>query len=136
MRSVWSNMGQLQQEMDHLLGGTRGPVRVKYPALNVWFGDEGLIVTAEIPGVDPDSIQVTIHDQTLTLSGSRLIEDLPEGATYRRRERGTGDFSRIVELPIKVDSDNVEAKFQNGVLQLKLPRIAEEKPKQIIVKSS
>ena len=54
VRSLWSNMGQLQRERDHLLGGTRGPVRTKYPALNAWVGDEGVIVTAEIPGVDPE----------------------------------------------------------------------------------
>jgi HSP20 family protein len=122
--------------MEFLLGGTRGPIRVKYPALNAWVNDEGLMVTAEVPGVNPEDIEITILDDTLTLSGSRNTDELPDGAEFKRRERGSGEFSRSIELPFRVDGDAVEAHFNNGVLQITLPRVPEEKPRKITVKSA
>ena len=132
-RSLWRDMNRMQRNMDHLLGGTRGPIQAKFPALNAWVNDEGIVVTAEIPGVDPDNLNITVEGEILILSGSRNEDELPEGAQFRRRERGYGDFSRKIELPFEVDTEAVEAHFRNGVLEIVLPRIPEEKPKKITV---
>jgi HSP20 family protein len=132
---MWRGLPNMQDEMNFLLGGTRGPNQVRFPAINSWQNDEEIILTAEVPGVAPDSIDISIVGETVTLSGSRIDDELPEGVEFHRRERGHGEFSRTFELPYKVDVDSVEAQFQNGVLRLIMPRVAEEKPRKIEIKS-
>lgn len=136
MGSFANDIQRLQHEMDFLFGGTRGPNRSNYPPLNAWIGDEGLIVTAEIAGVDPDDIQLTVENEMLILSGTREPEELPENARQRRRERGHGEFSRTLELPFRIDASAVEATASNGVLQIVLPRLPEEKPRKISVNAA
>jgi HSP20 family protein len=128
-------MRDLQNEMEFLLGGTRGPIRKEYPMINAWVNEDGLIVSAELSGVDPEEIDISVVGDTLTLNGTRNGEDLPDGAEYYRRERGHGEFTRSLNLPFKVDVDGVEASFVNGILKLELPRLPEEKPKKILLKS-
>jgi len=100
--SMWREMDRLQREMNRLFEDY-GPMRVRnapsYPALNVWSNDEGLLVTAEVPGVSPDDIEVNVIGETLTLSGVRKPDELKEGARYHRQERGYGKFSRTLQLP-------------------------------------
>jgi HSP20 family protein len=134
--AAWRDMRRLQREMSHMLGGTSVPVTSSFPALNLYSGDEGVILTAEIPGVEMDDLEITVLGETLTLSGSRNMGEVEEGVTYHRRERSQGTFTRTVELPFRVDSDNVEAKFSNGVLHVLLPRVEEEKPRKIAVKTA
>jgi HSP20 family protein len=116
------------------------PVRTRiapsYPALNIWSSEEGLVVNAEVPGIDVEDIDISVVGETLTLSGARKSEDLEEGARYHRQERGYGKFNRSVELPFPVDIDKVEATFKNGVLHISLPRSEADKPKKIVVKSA
>jgi HSP20 family protein len=116
------------------------PVRTRiapsYPALNIWSSEEGLVVNAEVPGIDVEDMEISVVGETLTLSGARKSEDLEEGARYHRQERGYGKFNRSVELPFPVDIDKVEATFKNGVLQISLPRSEADKPKKIVVKSA
>jgi HSP20 family protein len=83
-----------------------------------------------------DDLEITVLGETLTLSGSRNAVEVEEDVTYHRRERGQGAFTRTVELPFRVDGDHVEAKFRNGVLHVTLPRIEEEKPRKIAVKTA
>jgi HSP20 family protein len=107
-----------------------------YPALNVWAKDDDMLVTAELPGFSPDSINLSVLGNTLTLSGSRKEEELPEGAQVHRRECACGEFSRTVRLPYTVDADKVEAAFENGILTVKLARAEADKPRKISVKSN
>lgn len=130
----WQDFRDLNRNMGFHLGGTRGPVQSRFPALNGYVSDEGLIVTAEVPGVNPEAIEISVVDEKLTISGSRGEEELPEGAKYHRRERGDGDFNRTIELPFKVDIEGIEANFENGILRVFLPRLPEEKPRKIQVK--
>jgi HSP20 family protein len=130
--SLWRDMSRLQREMSHLLGGTSAPI-TSFPALNLYAGDEGIILTAELPGIELDDLEITVLGETLTLSGSRNMGEVGEDITYHRRERGQGRFTRTVELPFTVDSERVEAKFNNGVLHVMLPRVEEEKPRKITV---
>ncbi len=134
-KMMWRGMPNMQDEMDFLLGGTRGPNRNSFPAINSWLNDEGIFITAEVPGVAPESIDILIEGETLTLNGTRNDEELPDGVKFHRRERGRGDFNRTFELPFRVDVDSVEATFTNGLLRLLLPRVPEEKPRKIEVKS-
>jgi HSP20 family protein len=137
--TVWHDMNRLQSEMGRLFA-TYYPERVRpapaYPALNVWTNEEGLNVTAEVPGVKPEEIEISVVGDTLTLSGTRKAEELDESVRYHRQERGYGDFTRSLQLPFQVDVDKVEATFRNGVLMVAMPRAEEDKPRKIAVKSA
>ena len=104
-----------------------------YPAMNVWMNDDGVVVTAELPGCSPDNIDITVVGDTLTVKGSRTEEELPEGAVYHRRERACGSFSRGFTLPFEVETSGVDATFEQGVLRLTLPRAEADKPRRIQV---
>lgn len=129
-------MRRLNRQMDYFFGGTRGPIRTEYPLLNAWVGEDGLVVRAEMPGVEAHQLQISVEGRTLTLSGSRNTEELPDDVRYYRRERAAGEFSRVLELPFDVDVDEVKADYAGGVLQIELPRLPEEKPRQITVSLS
>jgi HSP20 family protein len=102
--------------------------------MNVWTNEDGGVVTAELPGVDAEEIDISVEDGTLTLRGTLKPGELEEGETYHRRERGTGAFSRTVQLPFQVDNDQVEATFEKGVLSISLPRAEEDKPTKVAIK--
>lgn len=137
----WREMERLRRDMDRLFEVTvprfqraRG---VRFPAINVWADEnEGAFVTAEVPGIAPDTLDIAVTADTLTISGARTPDDLPEEAQYHRRERYCDEFNRSVQLPFTVDKDGVEATVENGVLRITLPRAEDEKPKQIAVKAS
>jgi HSP20 family protein len=106
-----------------------------YPAMNVWTNEDGAAITAELPGVNPEDIDISVVGDTLTLSGNRQPEELGDGDTYHRRERGYGQFTRTFQLPFPVEVDQTEAVFEKGVLHLSLPRAEADKPKKISVKA-
>ncbi len=134
--SVLSEMERLQREMNRLFEGVV-PRRLRsapsYPAMNVWSNQEGALITAEVPGVQPEHIDISVVGETLTLTGERLAPEVGEDARYHRQERGYGKFSRSIELPFRVDADQVQATFDQGVLQIRLPRAEEDKPRKISV---
>jgi HSP20 family protein len=132
--SLWREMDRMQREMNRLMGQSR-LVAPGFPATNLWSGAESVVVTAEIPGVDPEQLEISVVNETLTLSGERNLAELAEGEKYHRRERGYGRFSRTVQLPFRVAADKVEASFTNGILQISLPRAEEDKPRKIAVKA-
>ena len=137
--TVWHEVDRLQSEMSRLFE-VYYPNHLRpapaYPALNVWTNEEGLNVTAEVPGVSPEDIDISVIGDTLTLNGTRKPEELDENARYHRQERGYGDFTRSLQLPFQVDVDKVEATFRNGVLMVAMPRLEEDKPRKIAVKSA
>lgn len=137
--TAWRDMDRIQNEMNRLFE-VYYPNRMRsapaYPALNVWTSDEGLNVTAEVPGVRPEEIDIQVVGDTLTLSGTRKPEELTENARYHRQERGYGNFTRSLQLPFPVDVNKVEATFHNGVLMIAMPRTEEDKPRKIAVKSA
>lgn len=138
--SSWLEMERLRREMNRLFSGlaseAEAGVTTGYPAMNVWANEDGAIVTAELPGVAPEDMDISVVDDTLTVSGSREPVELEEGEVYHRRERGSGKFTRSFRLPFQIAADQVEAVFKKGVLQISLPRSEEDKPKKISVKSS
>jgi HSP20 family protein len=131
-------MDRLQREMDRLFNtSSRGRTQVapSYPAVNLWGNADGVLLTAELPGVKPEDIDINIVGETLTLSGSRQPDESGENVEYHRRERGYGKFSRTLQMPFQIDANKVDANFKNGVLTLTLPRSEAEKPKKITVKT-
>ncbi len=135
----WREMERLRREMNRLFAGWPSVARTgaspSYPAMNVWSNEDGAIVTAELPGVKPEEIEITVEGDVLQLSGNREPQELGEEETYHRRERGYGRFSRAFQLPFDVEPDGVEATFEKGVLHITLPRAEADKPKKITVKS-
>jgi HSP20 family protein len=131
-------MDRLQKDMNRLFG--ESPMRrlrtaPSFPAINVWAAEESAMITAEMPGVSKDDLEINVTGDTLTLSGSRNPDELPEDAHYHRRERSYGDFNRSIQLPYTVDVNKVKATFKNGILKVELPRVEAEKPKKIAVKA-
>jgi HSP20 family protein len=131
-------MDQLQREMNHLFdANSRRRVfnSPSYPAINIWTNDEGQFITAEMPGVNPEDLDIDVTGDALSISGKRKQDEASKDARYHRRERSFGPFSRTVQLPFMVDTNKVEASFHNGVLQISLPRAEADKPKKIKILS-
>ncbi|WP_287106790.1 Hsp20/alpha crystallin family protein [Mesorhizobium sp.] len=110
--------------------------RQEFPAVNVFVNQDGVIITAELPGVRSEDLDILIRRDSVTLSGERQTETEEARRGYHRRERRRGRFVRTVSLPFVVDPNKVEADLVNGVLTLDLPRAEEDKPKRIHVKAS
>ena len=126
---------RMHNEFNRLFEGLERRTAEGYPAMNLWTGAEDAILTAEIPGVGAEAIDISVTRDTLTLKGSRK-SDMDEGKySWHRRERPVGEFTRTIQLPFNVDSKNVEARCLNGILQVRLPRAEEEKPRRIEIHS-
>ncbi len=124
---------RMEEELNRAFGDLAAPGRLtaEYPPINLWAGESGVVVTAEIPGCPPDSIDIGVHQNTLTLRGKREAEAAGEETTFHRQERTYGSFGRTVALPFRVDPDQVKADFQNGVLTVTLPRPEADRPRRI-----
>jgi len=118
--------------------GERGGMEVWYPSVDVEDSEKEVTVRAEVPGVAADDINLTIADNTLTISGEKKEESERKGEGFYHRERHFGSFERQFALPEGVDTDKIEAKFKKGVLTVTLPKKPEAiKPeKKIEVKAS
>jgi HSP20 family protein len=139
VRSHWGEMERLQREMNRLFASAANAEDAcapTYPAMNVWTSQDQAIITAELPGVDPNDIDISVTGDALTVSGTRHADELPEDAVYHRRERGCGKFTRSFQLPFPVESSKVEAAFDSGVLQIALPRLEADKPRKIAIKAA
>jgi HSP20 family protein len=123
---------RLQEEMDRLAGAFT-PAAASFPAVNLYAGRDGIAVSAELPGVAKDELEIHAHRDTLTLRGTRRPAAENEQA-YHRRERRSGAFTRTIQLPFRVNPERIEARLENGVLQLSLQRPEEDKPRRIEVK--
>jgi HSP20 family protein len=105
------------------------------PPINVWANDESVMLTAQLPGIEPGGIEISVVGDTVTLSGKRSEPDRQDGG-WLRRERGDLAFTRSVQLPFAVDPERAEARCVKGVLYLALRRPDEQKPKKITVKAA
>jgi HSP20 family protein len=132
-------MERLRREMNQLLSEwprqARWGVAPGYPAMNVWTAENSALVTAELPGVNLEDIEISVEDELLTVRGDRQPDALQESGTYHRRERRHGPFVRTFRLPFRVAADEVEANFQEGVLSISLPRAEADKPRKIAIKA-
>lgn len=132
----WRELEQLRGEVNRLFSDWRRPAlrrSAEFPAVNVWQNEQSLLLTAEVPGVNPDELDITVAGSSVTLSGRRREQSVGEGGSFHRRERWSEPFSRTVELPVEIDTQNPEATYERGVLTVKLQRPKEQQPKKINV---
>lgn len=103
------------------------------PAVDVYEDEHKVTLKIEVPGIDEKDIDIRVENNTLTVHGERKIEKDEKEENYRRVERQYGSFTRTFTLPTTVDTENVSANYDKGVLKIALPKKAEAKPKQIKV---
>ena len=126
-------MQRAQAGLNRMFGAMRPIPPPEFPLLNLWTSPDGAIVSAEVPGVNPEDLDITIRRDTVTLRGTRPTEPVDDSSTVLRQERNTGSFARNIILPFRVDADKTSAKFERGVVTLTLPRPEADKPHRISV---
>ncbi len=109
-------------------------VRAWSPPLEVYEKEEEYVVKAELPGMKKEEIDISLVGDTLTIKGERKAEEEVKKESYHLCERCYGSFERSLSLPTEVDAAKVEAKYENGVLEIKLPKVPEAKPKKLEIK--
>ena len=134
--NVFEDVRRLENELDQLLSrspystGIRAVPRGTFPPVNVGATAEQVDVYLFAAGADPKSIDVSIQQNLLTVTGSRRVSVNPD-ADYYRRERYDGDFHRVIALPDDADPDQVDARYRDGVLHITVRRRQAVKPRQI-----
>ena len=103
------------------------------PAIDVFEKDGNFVVKAELPGMKEEGIDVSVTDSTLMIKGEKKTESEDEGADYYRCERSYGSFYRSIPLPNTVDDGNIKADFEDGILEVTVPKMETAKPKKVAV---
>jgi HSP20 family protein len=104
------------------------------PAINILEREDSMVITADLPGLKAEDVEVTVEEGTLSIRGERKLDEASEGETYHRVERLYGIFERTFTLPNSVDVDKIEARFSNGEMILTLPKREESKPRSVKIK--
>ena len=137
----------IQDEMNQLFGQATGQggrttggeagtgTRAWAPALDIAERNDAYVVTVEVPGIKPEQLDITLENGALTISGERRFETEIKEEQYHRIERRYGAFRRSITLPDRVKADAVEASFEDGLLQVVVPKAEEAKPKRIGVRA-
>lgn len=129
-----------QQEVNRLFGtffdsqtGGESPPRRWIPAVDLVDQDDQLVLRADLPGVPEQDINIEVKDDVLTVSSERNSERTDRRDGYHRYERARGRFSRSLMLPEDVDVDGIEASFERGVLEVRIPKPQERKPRRVTI---
>jgi len=131
-------MNQLQREMGRLINSSRpfvGFEAREAPPVNVYVNENDILITLEVPGIDPAAVEVVVTGSALTLKGHRAADPAAEHLSFHRRERSTGEFNRKLQLPFEVDASRTEASYDKGVLSIRLTRPESSKPRKIAIKA-
>jgi HSP20 family protein len=140
----FTEMVSLRQAMDRLFedswvsplswrGVTGEPIS---PALDVHETTDEIVVTASLPGLKAEDVEITMTGQTLTVRGEFKADETVDRDQYLYRERRYGTFNRTLQLPVRVEGDRAEATFTDGILTLRIPKAEEVKPRQIQIKAA
>ena len=134
--SPWDPFTEFQREVNRLFSrGWSRRMPGAFGSLNMHESDDRYEITAELPGVRPDQVELNLTGEELSLKVDRVrTEGVPENQ-YRRQERVFGTWHRTVGLPEGVDRDKVDARFRNGVLTIVVPKATQVQPRQITVRS-
>lgn len=143
---VWNDIETLWHEMDKAFTGLRFTPPVaglvdhafgNYPSIRLHEGPEALYVEAMVPGVAPDTLNLSVVRRTLTLSGEkRPLHTDAEPKVFHRKERSEGRFERRFTLPMEVDTDKVNAEYADGLLRVTLPKLGQDTPRQISIQTA
>jgi HSP20 family protein len=104
------------------------------PAVNILEREDAIVISADLPGLKAEDVEVTVDQGTLSIRGERKLEEKSEGETYHRVERVYGLFERTFTLPNTVDVSKIDARFKNGEMTLTLPKREESKPRSVKIK--
>jgi HSP20 family protein len=132
-------LGSLQSEMNRLFNtfldapppGNGGAVRRWVPAMDLVETEDAFVLRADLPGLDENDIAIQLENDVLTVSGDRKAEHEHSGEGYYRVERATGAFARSLTLPDGVDPEAVSASFDKGVLEIRIPKPEQVKPRRV-----
>lgn len=141
----WSLLNQFQQDVNRMFSDLM-PVNRQIgeatvaagqwaPLVDIKEDSDKFVVMADIPGVDPNQIKITMENQVLAIEGEKVFEKQEEKDNYTRKERFEGRFYRQFTLPASADSEKVTAQCRNGVLAITIPKKEQAKPRQIEVKA-
>lgn len=142
----WDPVAQverLQRELDRMFARVdtaigSGPHRFGtwLPETDVEQTEDATVFKLDLPGMTADQVKVGVHDHLVTVSGERHEEHEDKHEGFLSRERAVGHFERSLRLPANVKDDEIQASFKDGVLTIKVPRVAESKPRQITITTS
>ncbi len=127
---------ELSRAFERPFGFDLGPSgRGVYPAVNVFKDHDGYVLRMEVPGMSPESLDIQTESRTIKISGKRE-QAAKEGASFHRRERSAGSFSRSLHLPEDADPARSTATYKSGVLTVRIPKQEKAKPRQIVVQAA
>ena len=132
----FAELRRMQNEVNRLFSGYGFAAARDFPPVNIWLGENSVVLTAELPGVTRDDVSINLQEDVLTLEGRRQPKQEQENVNWQRRERSYGSFSRAVQLPFRIDPDKVRARFNNGILEVELERLEADRPKKIEIRAA
>ncbi len=137
-RNPWVEFERIRQGLDELSRSyaEKGKAQIRanvYPPLNIYEEADKMVLSAEIPGVKAEDLDISLEGDTLSIQGKRDSREDDFTLSYHRREIESGSFSRAISLPVKVDVERISAKLVNGILTVTLMKAAEATPRQIRV---
>ncbi|QDU38805.1 Spore protein SP21 [Maioricimonas rarisocia] len=137
LSKFWNVFEELEAEFDRQLAGLSHAGRHALPrGVNVWLGDDGAAIDVDLPGRDPGTVELTVEGDVVHLSVAEAAnEEGSEKTNWRQRERSTSGWKRSFRLPFSADSAATSAVYEDGVLRIAVPRLAETAPARIEVKA-
>jgi HSP20 family protein len=138
LRNAFDHLETMRQQFDQLFGDDSGALHGLlgagvFPQINLTEDADRFYIRAELPGVKTGDIELQATSKTLSIAGERKIEKEDEGVRYHRREREAGKFSRIITMPTEINADRIEARMQDGILTIRVPKAEAVKPRQIAI---
>jgi HSP20 family protein len=136
LRSLQDEMNRLFNTGARRSGDGEDIVRGAWsPSVDIFENKDQIVLEAELPGINPEDVNISIENNVLTIHGERKFEKKDEGDNFHRVERSYGSFTRSFTLPPTVASENANAEFENGILRLTLAKREEAKPRRIEIKA-
>jgi HSP20 family protein len=146
-RGFYDPYHEINRLLDDMMGGTAGPARRSgrqqgaatewAPAVDALTKESDLVIRAELPGVKPEDVDLSLHDNVLTISGERRAEQEEERGGYHIRERRYGSFRRSIALPEGIDESKINARYEDGVLEVRVQGAAvAREPKRIQIQAA
>jgi HSP20 family protein len=126
---------EVDRIFDSFLGTPDRGARRWIPPMDLVEADDHFVLKADLPGLSDDDVAIEVHDGTLRISGERKNEHEQRESGWYRVERSFGSFSRSLTLPDGVDPDSIQAEFHDGVLEVRIPKPEERKPRRIAISS-
>jgi HSP20 family protein len=141
LTNPFEELERIRRDMDRIIAGAPGrafgqPTAGVFPFVNLTEDKDNYYVRAELPGIETGGLDISATADSLSLSGERKLSEEDKNARYHRREREAGRFSRVIALPTGIDTGKVEARSNDGVLTVVLPKSEAAKPRQITIKTA